>query len=261
MKIDLNNIEKSLDAFRKQESEMGLIINPIINKFNLEDKEKLEVCQIGKFLYRINPELRIADKPKPPNPDFILKIDSQTIGLEHTRIVDPTKSQKFFSISNLFDSAAKEYKLNNPDSSICATFRLKNDNLDFGQWNKKELIKTINSFVNEAIKGNFQNQPDFIDEIVIMPNSIVSFSYLENNFKGNKLTIADLKKAISIKETKLQKYYRQSNLIKEFWLVLMVGSLNSASFELDENVDYRAESIFDKVFLMSDFSEKIIEIK
>jgi hypothetical protein len=94
-----------------------------------------------------------------------------------------------------------------------------------------------------------------------MPNSIVSFSYLENNFKGRVLTIADLQNAISIKETKLQRYYRQSNSINEFWLVLMVGSLNSASFELDRNIDDRTESIFDRVYLMSDFGEEIIEIK
>ena len=42
---------------------------------------------------------------------------------------------------------------------------------------------------------------------------------------------------------------------------MIIGSLNSSSFELDDNTDYRTESIFDKVYLMSDFSEKIIEIK
>lgn len=41
----------------------------------------------------------------------------------------------------------------------------------------------------------------------------------------------------------------------------MVGSLNSASFEPAENTDYRTESKFDRVYLMSDFNEEIIEIK
>jgi hypothetical protein len=261
MKIDLNDIEKSIAALKRQDNDMSLIINPIIEKYSLEDKEKLEVCQIGKFLYKINPELRIMDKPKPPNPDFVLKVDNKIIGLEHTRIVDAEKSQSFFSISNLFDTAAKEYKRNNPDSNICATFRLKNDTLDFGQRDKKELIKIINAFVDEAKNGNYQNQPDFIDEIVLMPNSVVSFSYLENNFRGKPLTIHDVQNAISIKETKLQKYYRQSNLINEFWSVLMVGSLNSTSYELDEQVNYKTESLFDRVYLMSDYSEEIIEVK
>ncbi len=254
-------MEKVIDAIKKQRAEMGLIINPLINNYKLEDKEILEVCQVGKFLYKINPELRIADKPKPPNPDFIFKVDNKIIGLEHTRIVDPTRSQIFFSISNLFDSAAKEYNVNYPSNYISATFRLKNDKLEFRQQDKKQLIKKINSFVNDAIKGNYDNQPDFIKRIAIVPNSIVSFSYLEDSFSVEKLTIEDLKSAISIKETKLKKYYQQSSLINEFWLVLMVGSLNSASFELDENTNYKTASIFDKVFLMSDFSEEIVEIK
>lgn len=261
MKIDLNDMSAGIEALKKQGHYMGLIINPIINKYNLKDKEKLEVCQIGKFLYRINPDLRIADKPEPPNPDFILQVDNKVIGLEHTRIIDETKSQKFFSISNLFNEAAKEFASSYPDKHICATFRLKNDNLDFGQSEKKELIKSINHFVLDALNGNYQSQPDFIEEVRIMNNSVVSFSFLENNFSGSKLTVSELRKAISIKETKLQKYYRQSNEINNFWLVLMVGSLNSASFEFDDNTNYRTESIFDKVFLMSDFSEEIIEIK
>lgn len=261
MRIDLNDIESGIEALKKQSHDMGLIINPIINKYNLQDKEKLEVCQIGKFLYRINPELRIEDKPQPPNPDFILKVDNKIIGLEHTRIIDSEKSQSVYSISNLFDTAAKEFQIENPDSKICATFRLKNDTLDFSQRDKEKLVKLINQFVREAINQNYQNQPDFIDEIAIMPNDVVSFSYLENNFRGKTLTTIELQRAISTKEKKLEKYYRQSNSINEFWLVLMVGSLNSASFELDNNTDYRTESKFDRVYLMSDFSEEIIEVK
>jgi hypothetical protein len=261
MRIDLKDIESGIEALKKQSHDIGLIINPIINKYNLQDKEKLEVCQIGKFLYRINPELRIADKPQPPNPDFIIKVENKIIGLEHSRIIDSEKSQSVYSISNLFDTAAKKFQIENPESKICATFRLKNDILNFPQRDKEKLVKIINQFVCEAINRNYQNQPDFIEEIVIMPNEVVSFSYLGNNFSGKTLTTLELQNAISNKEKKLEKYYSQSNSINEFWLVLMVGSLNSASFELEENTDYRTESKFDRVYLMSDFSEEIIEVK
>jgi len=260
IKLDPANIRKSINAFKKQTNEIGLIINPIINNYRLKEKEKLEVCQIGKFLYNINPNLRILEKPAPPNPDFILNFEGKIIGLEHTRIINALKTQKFFSISKLFDDAAIEFKTTNPEAKICATFRL-NYNLTFKQQDKNNLIKTISSFVSEAIKGNFENQPDFINEINIFPNTIVSFKYLEGDFTSSYLTITDLQKAISAKEKKLQKYYSQSNLINEFWLVLMIGSLNSASFKINENENYKTKSIFDKVFLMSDFSENIIEIQ
>lgn len=261
MQLDLNNIDKSIRAIKKQDVEMGLIINPIIDQFHLVDNEILEVCQIGKFLYCINPNLRITDKPKPPNPDFIIKVENKTIGLEHTSIIDKDKALTVFSIKNLLNKVASEYKLEHPDHKICASFHIKDDSLVIKKNNKNTLIKTIKNFVNEAVLGNFENQPDFITNITIMPNSIMSFSYIETNFKGNSLTIKDLKDAIEIKETKLTRYYKQSNMIDEFWLVLMVGSLHSASFELDENIDYRSESMFDSIYLMSDFSEEIIKIK
>jgi hypothetical protein len=47
--------------------------------------EILEVCQIGKFC-KINSEIKILEKPKPPDPDFIVEYQSKIIGLEHTRI-------------------------------------------------------------------------------------------------------------------------------------------------------------------------------
>lgn len=98
----------------------------------------------------------------------------------------------------------KKFQKENPDHKICATFRLKNDTLDFAQRDKEKLVKIINQFVCETINGNYQNQPDFIEEIVIMTNEVVSFSYLENNCRGKTLTILEVQNAISAKEKKLE---------------------------------------------------------
>ena len=90
-----------------------------------------------------------------------------------------------------------------------------------------------------------------------MANS-VAFSYLENNFIGEKLTNEELIKSLQNKEAKLKKYYTQNINIDEFWLVLMIGSLSSASFELKTIIfTIEPESTFDKVFLVEDFNMKI----
>lgn len=261
MKIDLNDMERNMSEFQQQNEGMGLIINPVLQKFDLLEKEKIEVCQIGKFLYKIDPKLRIIDKPSPPSPDFILSIDNRIIGLEHTRLIDKINAQKYFSISRLFNDAAKEFQINNPDKKINAIFKVKNDKLEYKQRNKNSLIEEINRYVIEFINDNFENKPEYIKEIKIIDNSNVTFTYIEDDFHAKKLTISELKNAISIKEEKLKKYYRQSSSIEEFWLVLMIGSLNSASFELNDNLNYKMNSVFDKVFLMTDFKEKIIQVK
>lgn len=253
MKLDLNNLEDSLADFLEKDFALGQIINPVLDKFHFEKKEVIEICHIGKFLLNIDPNIKIIDKPRPPNPDFILNFNGLLIGLEHTRIVDVQKASSYYRIVNLFDIAASDFMTKYPEKHICATFKLKNDNLDFKENEKKYYIQLINNFVLAASNGDFSSQPYFIEKIRIMPNSIVSFSYLENNFTGKELSKEEMQKSIFKKEEKLQKYYSQNDQIQKFWLVLMVGSLSSISFKINDNINYRTDSIFDKVYLMEDF--------
>jgi hypothetical protein len=71
-KIDIQDIKKLIEEAKKERTELGEIINPILDNFELDNQEILEVCQIGKFTYKIDSVIRIIDKPKPPNPDFII---------------------------------------------------------------------------------------------------------------------------------------------------------------------------------------------
>ena len=86
MRIDINAVKKLLIDSKVESDGLGKIINPIIEKYNLPKKEIIEVCQIGKFIYKVDSEIIITEKPNPPRPDFIIKNDSKYIGLEHTRI-------------------------------------------------------------------------------------------------------------------------------------------------------------------------------
>ncbi|WP_245939486.1 hypothetical protein [Tenacibaculum gallaicum] len=47
----------------------------------------------------------------------------------------------------------------------------------------------------------------------------------------------------------------------ELWLVLLIGSLSSVSYELNESENYEMESEFDRVYLMADFDAKILRVK
>lgn len=259
--IDPKNPEESWNNFRKQKHEMGLIIHPLLEKYNLEHKEVLEVCQIGKFIFNFNPNIRIIDKPKPPSPDFLLELDGKIIGLEHTRVTDPLKRKEYFPIVNLLNSAAEEFKVKYPEKRFSAVFTFTGDSFEFKTTEKRHLIELINSFVLDALQGNYATQPDFISTITLMPNSIFSYSYKEQDFYGNKLPLEEVKSSIKDKEVKLEKYYGKVSNINEFWLVLMVGSLSQTTYEIDEQVDYKTTSTFDKVYLMSDFEEKIVEVK
>ena len=75
--------------------------------------------------------------------------------------------------------------------------------------------------------------------------SLFHFSYKEKNWRSEYLTKERLEKEIRKKETKLEIYKKDEKEISEYWLVLLIGSLSSASYELNENENYEMESKFD----------------
>jgi hypothetical protein len=56
-------------------------------------------------------------------------------------------------------------------------------------------------------------------------------------------------------------YKTSEKQLTELWLVLLMGSLSSVSYELNESENYQMESKFDRVYLMADFDAKILRVK
>ena len=63
IKISEDFIKDLVKNSKKEKAELGKVINPILEKYDLEKKEILEVCQIGKFVYKIDTEIQISEKP------------------------------------------------------------------------------------------------------------------------------------------------------------------------------------------------------
>jgi len=76
-----NDLEELIKLSKVKLEELGQIINPILEKFSLNEKEILEVCQVGKFVLCIDSVISIEDKPQPPDPDFIVKYLKSAITL------------------------------------------------------------------------------------------------------------------------------------------------------------------------------------
>jgi len=256
-KIDIESLRRDFD---KERDELGKIIFPIVEKYNLPQKELIEVCQVGKFIYKLNENLSIVDKPNPPRPDFILKNGSKLIGLEHTRIFSEN-SEKYNRIKSLFEYSEKVFARLYPNEKIFASISIYNDNLEYKQSQKRELAENIAQYIQSLIIDQERQKPDFIEDIKLMKHSNVSFNFDEKNWQGQYLTNERLKDEIKKKEAKLDIYKRNENEINEYWLILLIGSLSSVSYQLNENEDYKNDSDFDRVYLMADFDAKIIRVK
>ncbi|HAQ20035.1 MAG TPA: hypothetical protein DCR40_12515 [Prolixibacteraceae bacterium] len=258
--INIEDLKKLISESKIEKIELGKIINPILEKYDLEKKEILEVCQIGKFVYRIDSGIQIIDKPKPPAPDFIIKYNATLIGLEHTRILTKDAS-KYLKIVSLLDFAKKIYSIKYPNANVLATISIKNDKLDYRKNEKADLAKEIADLVYAHQSNGSIVLPDFITKIRTTRHSQITFNYSEKNWESKYLTRERLKEEIQKKEQKIKEYKKSKLELSEIWLVLLIGSLNSVSFRLNDKEKYETCSEFDRVYLKTDFDDDIIRIK
>ncbi len=260
LQIDKEELKKLIDQLKKEKQELGQIIYPILENFDLNKQEILEVCQVGKFVYKIDSGIKIIDKPQPPNPDFIIEFDNRLIGLEHTQILTED-ANRFFKVKNLFDYAKQKFEQKYPNVKVHATISIQNDQWDYKQKDKSKLAEQIADSVQWTRLGLEFDLPEKITQIKTTNHSKVTFSYNEINWQSKYLTRERLRSEISKKEDKINGYQNSEKDLYELWLVLFIGSLSSVSYELNESENYQMESKFDRVYLMADFDAKILRIK
>ena len=123
------------------------------------------------------------------------------------------------------------------------------------------MAEKIADFVQWTRKETEFDFPDYITGIRTTRHSQVSFSYKEKDWRAEYLTRDRLKQEILKKESKISNYKKSEFELSEYWLTLLIGSLSSVSYELNEIENYEMESKFDRVYLMADFDAKIIRIK
>ena len=260
LEINKDDLKKLIENSKKESTELGEIINPILEKHDLEKKEVLEVCQIGKFVYKIDTEIRIIEKPQPPSPDFIISYKNKLVGLEHTQILTEDPS-RYFKIKSLLDYSKQIFESKYPNINVHATISILNDKLDYKRNEKAELAENIADFVQWTRMETEFGLPDYITGIRTTKHSQVSFSYKEKDWQSEYLTRERLKQEILKKESKISGYEKSEFDLAEYWLTLLIGSLSSISYEMNEMENYKMESKFDRVYLMADFDAKIIRIK
>lgn len=259
-KIDKKQFQMQIEAFIKESAELGNVINPVLEKFELNKQETLEVCHIGKFVCKIDSNIRITDKPQPPNPDFIIEFNDNLIGLEHTQILTKD-AKKYFRVKTLLDYAEQIFEQKYPNTNVHASISVQNDEWDYSQKDKPKLAEQIADFVQwSRLETDFE-LPEKITNIKTTIHSKVSFSYDEKNWQAQYLTRERLKSEIEKKECKILGYKTSEKQLTELWLVLFIGSLSSVSYKLNESENYEMESKFDRVYLMSDFEAKILRLK
>ena len=164
--ISKPELQKIINQFKMDSEELGKIIYPVMEKYNLEKKEVLELCQVGQFIYRVDSKFKIVEKPQPPSPDFIIEHNSNLIGLEHTRLLTEN-AQKYFKVNSIIDYAQETYKSKFPDDKVHAIISIKNDAFDYKQHQKAEIGNLISQAVYDTKHKVSCILPSFISNLRI----------------------------------------------------------------------------------------------
>ncbi len=232
-------------------------IKAIIQNFELSvlknSQKRNELFQLGKLLYCLKSnDIEIVNVDS-ESPDFILKVESELVGLEiieikNERIVKPKTTQE------LLDKAKNRFKQLYPNLKLFASFSFENEEISFNKKNEANIIEQICEAVHSCFLGE-KAYPDFITKIEILSLKSLFFSHLWVGYV-NELDSDTIKNRVEKKE-KLIENYKQNSNTDEQWLLMVIqkGAPNSYDFEFINEFDY--ESKFDRIYLLEEIESEL----
>lgn len=258
MDINQEHLKKLISDFKETSNQLKNLIDPILDKNSLPQKEILEVCQVAKFSKDINESVKIIEKGFPPSPDFIIEHQGTLKGLEHTRIFNP-KAKNILKIKSLIEYSENIFREMYPKLNILIYITIQED-FNFRQDQKKNIAKIIVDTISKKYLGKKYQIPFFLTQLRIMSHSSLVFEYEENYSPPVYLPKELLIKRIKKKENNIEKYKNGESELKEYWLLLLLDTTSSTSYILEKNIDYSIKTSFNRVYLMEDLGSKILRI-
>lgn len=231
--------------------------NTMINDY--DKKIILESLHAAKFLSIYNPSIEIHSKVE--SPDFTLKLNDRLIGLEHEILVDQKTKQSEESVKDLVSTVEKEYRKKNPKDKLLVSIYMKKP-LPLKKTEKPEIINKMLEIIEQYIFTNTFPDNKYIKEIDTMRHSRLDFVCNLGPWLQNSLSHNSFQPAVTRKEKKINEY-RTNSGTKEQWLLIVIGSLNASSYEIESpgqlSLPIRTE--FNKVFILEDFHANLFELK
>ena len=190
------------------------IIRPFVTE-DLTKKQSVELCQTGKFISLLGNQIKIIERRESPNKnDFKISFNGEYIGLEHEQIFNSENVKNIKSVDKLFSDSALLFSEKYPDIKILANIWLNTDRLDFKKGESLVLKLEIVEYVHcHLMKDRFIKKPDFIDDIMIMNHSKVSFKYNPGGYYVNNIKPEELLRAINKKEKLLKQYQKNIGIM------------------------------------------------
>jgi len=245
------------------------------------NKQKIEERHLNQFISLLTANVKTFSINPTPEPDFTLFLDSQRIGVEHTRLflgVDD-KGDNIVIHNKVADTILNDafnlFSATNTEKltvvvSFVSSYGLAIESKMLSRKDIKVLSKFISDFVKEHIpqKGVHAryNQFDFTVGKYILPNKILSISiwHKYSSWTASKAGMVPSIQGESLafrvfEKDKKPKNYKGS--YDEIWLLLVEDQWNMETyFDFDDLDSIQVSSIYNKVYLLRSGNNHLYEI-
>jgi hypothetical protein len=228
-----------------------------------------ELTDIGGFIiaWPEKLDLMIPDEPL-AYPDFTVELSGQTIGIEHTRLINPTLKAAFNSAKQLITEAEIILKNRNLDYKRTVNIFINfskpvvNEsnfhNRKFTRKEKKQMSVAIADYIEGLLFEKVFETPIFIEDVVITMSQDSRIDLILAEEYIAKEGFVDLLNArIKAKEAKYDNYI-SATALHSCWLLVIIDGVSSYSgFDLQELKEIQSRNKFEKIILFETFGSKI----
>jgi hypothetical protein len=257
MKLILNSRTVSENQYA-----LDNMINNTLFMLDRSDKnylqKKSEIFDVGKFLMLINKGYEIIEVRE--QPDFIIKSPDKMIGLEHEICIDSNYKKVEGSFADLVISAETKFRKRYPAINLLVIINV-NINKKLIKKEESKNVENLFLIIENFIIHDKLKENDLVHSISIQTHSCLTFKCITGAWWQQKLHKKTLTELINRKESKRLKYIANTGL-NEQWLLIVIGSLNQSSFDIDDNFDdnFLIKSGFDRIFVLEYFRARLFEL-
>lgn len=236
---------------------IGSFVEQLSEERIKNQKKILELWHVGKFMMLLDEGLQIARLSE--RPDIILRdSEDKLIGVEHQIIIDVHAKEREGVIENVFSRAEQEIQEDNDLPNFLANCLIKPD-FHFKLSDKASIKDEIKRIVKHFVLTNTLLPNSIIYHMISMPHSQKNISPNLGAWGQKAITAELILSAIASKDKKVIEYRAESASTQ--WLLLVIGSLNESSYEVEGDLEIDIATGFEKVFLLEDFRNRLYELK
>jgi len=235
---------------------VGELFDDLKGKTDANSLKKMkEIEDVANYLYdlKMKTDANVSIVSADESPDFIIEINGERIGLEHTLYVDDNVVAKISTIRTAFSLCQKNFISEHPGAKMLLNVTVNLDHVP----NKNDLVIQSMPYFKSLIDNKEIQKPPFINKVICSAHETFQVAYNEECVP-TKIDIENFEAKIDAKDAKIARYRAQSGLHKINLLVVMEGYGCRSNFNIDLALLPKKKRQFDEIVIYNQFEQTIL---